>query len=629
MLFFKRFFKGIALLIAALFAFYLIFGETAWFKRQTGEKFFEEIEVRTEARILPDGSMNVKETRTLQFNGDYSRYRRQIPQRGYGEMKIIDVSEPGQAYERIQTSAGRPVGKYTFLRGRESGSDVYNIELYFNAKDEKRTFIIEYRVLDVVKVHTDVAELNWQFLGRNRSVDTDAISVSLQLPPGAQPEEIRVWGHGPLKGEVRKISSEQVYWGTRELSKSRFLEGRVIFPTRLVPQARMLTHRAALNGILDEEKRWADQRAAEQRTALYILVASVVAAIAGCFLAWIVYARYGRKYKGPMEIEYYRELPGRYSPAEAGYFIENGTLKPQAVSATFMDLARRGYIRMEPSTTPDSKDIVIRQLKPAGEELKLHERMLMDFFFNQVGKMQPAVWFSALKNLRKSDPYAMKGFIDSFRSVIEASVESMGFFEKQKTGKTVSWVVFVVAVILSFVFYGAKEYPPMVSSLIIAVAFLLSARSSRDFTRTGQEQFDLWMAFRRFLTDFSSLDRAQLPQLILWEHYLVFAVVLGVAAEVIKQLPIVYPQVNEPNNDFGYYWGGMYHTSYGHDGIASSSFAGMAGFSDMMNSMDDSWDSAFTSAAASGSSSSSSGGDGGGFSGGGGDGGGGGGGDAD
>ncbi|MBV5349599.1 hypothetical protein JZU71_00070, partial [bacterium] len=103
------------------------------------------------AQLLPDGNMAVKETHVLQFNGEFSRYRRQVPHKGFGDMRIVRVSEPAREYQRLQTVSGRPAGKYTFARGREAGSDVFNIEMYFQAKDEKRSFVIEYLVLDVVR----------------------------------------------------------------------------------------------------------------------------------------------------------------------------------------------------------------------------------------------------------------------------------------------------------------------------------------------------------------------------------------------------------------------------------------------------------------------------------------------
>ena len=623
--------KWLFILAAIGFVAAAVFDEAVWFRELRGEKFYEERELQVEARLLPNGDLRVKETRVMAFHGDFSRYRRQIPAKGFGEMRIVRVAESALDYQRITAGNGRPSGKYTFTKGREAGSDVYNVELYFAAKDESRTFVIEYLITDAVKVHADTAEFYWQFIGRKRSVDIARMSVSLELPPGAGLDEIGVWGHGPLRGEVRKVSATQLSWQTTDLPKSRFLEGRLTFPARLVPQAKVLTGRTALPVILSEEQRWADERAAEQRKNWLILVTSAASGLFGCLAAWWIFRRYGRKFRGPMELDYYRELPGNYSPAEAGYLVELGALKPQTVSASIMDLARRGYIRLEPATTPDTKDVLVRHLRPADEKLRPHEVQLLDFLFRQVGQMQPTVWFSALKTFRKAERQAMANFVTAFRSEVAASVNAMGYFEVAQTGRKVGKAMFFIGLACAMGFYTYKLFAPMVAAMVVTGAFLLVWWKSRTLTEPGQWQVDQWQAFRRFLKDFSNLDRAQLPQLILWEHYLVYATALGVAAEVIRQLPVVYPELSQPDNQFGYYWGGMHYSHYDSAGGISSSFGGLASVSEIMSSLDDSWSSAFSGigGAGGGSSDGSGGGDGGGFSGGGGDGGGGGGGDAD
>ena len=60
--------------------------------------------------------------------------------------------------------------------------------------------------------------------------------------------------------------------------------------------------------------------------------------------------------------------------------------------------------------------------------------------------------------------------------------------------------------------------------------------------------------------DFSRLREAEVPSIILWEHYLVYAISLGVAKEVIKQLPLVFREsdLNNPQLTF------LYGMSYGH-----------------------------------------------------------------
>lgn len=607
-------------------------GDTLWVKRLTGEKFYEETELKVEARVLPDGSMLVKEIRTLDFAGEFTRYRRQVPHYRFGDMTEVSVAEPNLPYSRIQTASGRPERNFLFYKTKASGSEQYVIELFFHAKDTRKTFIIEYRITDAIELHKDVAELDWKFIGAGRSVDIGKMSVDLLLPSGARPDEVKVWGHGPLKGEVKKVSESQLFWRTDDLPKNRFLEGRAVFPLRLIPQGRNFTNKTALPGILAQEQKWAEERAKEQRNAQLTMAGSGLIAVLGLGLSWWIYRRFGRKYQDGPEVDYYRELPGPYSPAETGCLLAQGAVRPVTVAATFMDLARRGYMRLEPANNLAKEDILVRQLKPIGEELAIHERLLLDFFFNRVGGMQPVVWFSSLKTYQQNDKAGMKDFVDSFQAAVKQSVDAMGFIEAGNQAKTYSNWGCLVSMVAAVGCYFKAWFFPMTAFVIALIGFLAARTSSRDYTRAGQQQVDLWEAFRRFLKDFSNLDQARLPQLILWEHFLVYAVVLGVAKEVIKQLPIVYPQVANPDSQFGYYWGGMYHTHYGPDGMAQpSTFAGLASFADMTDSLVDTWSQAYSSASidGSGGSTGSSGGDGGGFSGGGGDGGGGGGGDAD
>ena len=41
------------------------------------------------------------------------------------------------------------------------------------------------------------------------------------------------------------------------------------------------------------------------------------------------------------------------------------------------------------------------------------------------------------------------------------------------------------------------------------------------------------------------LDKREVPELVIWEKYLVFATAFGIADKVIKQLKIVYPNFEE------------------------------------------------------------------------------------
>ena len=46
------------------------------------------------------------------------------------------------------------------------------------------------------------------------------------------------------------------------------------------------------------------------------------------------------------------------------------------------------------------------------------------------------------------------------------------------------------------------------------------------------------MAHKRFLEDFSRFDEKELPEVILWDKYLVYASILGCADELSKQMEV-------------------------------------------------------------------------------------------
>jgi uncharacterized membrane protein len=128
----------------------------------------------------------------------------------------------------------------------------------------------------------------------------------------------------------------------------------------------------------------------------------------------------------------------------------------------------------------------------------------------------------------------------------------------------------------------------------------------------GEEDYVRWMAFKKFLLHFSEMKRHELPSLILWEHYMVYAVTLGVAKEVMNELQVVYPDLKDGDYRFGYGW-------YYYSAATGSSIDNLtSSFENLTTSINNSLNTAL-------SNTSSGSGGGGGFSGGGGGGGGGGG----
>ena len=135
------------------------------------------------------------------------------------------------------------------------------------------------------------------------------------------------------------------------------------------------------------------------------------------------------------------------------------------------------------------------------------------------------------------------------------------------------------------------------------ITSLVAAKRLNALTQKGIDEKEKWDGLKKFMLDFSLLDEKDIPDLNLWEKYLVYATVFGIAEKVIKQLKVKFPELQN-DEYFRNHYAGMYYCSYYNIG----------------NSFENSIHSAYSAHAAeiAASSMSSGSGGGGGFSGGGG-----------
>ena len=117
-------------------------------------------ELVMDVQVLPDASLQVTERITVDFSGQWNGFFVKIP---IGDTPVIDVivSENGQPYEFNPGTEYGPPGTYLT---KNEGGDIL-IDWSINAYNQVRTFDVSYRVINGVKIHNDVAELNRKFVG--------------------------------------------------------------------------------------------------------------------------------------------------------------------------------------------------------------------------------------------------------------------------------------------------------------------------------------------------------------------------------------------------------------------------------------------------------------------------------
>ena len=75
-----------------------------------------------------------------------------------------------------------------------------------------------------------------------------------------------------------------------------------------------------------------------------------------------------------------------------------------------------------------------------------------------------------------------------------------------------------------------------------AIPYLFLHKAKAPLTLSGQREYDMLHALGKYMEEFSLMKDHELPELTLWEDYMVFATAMGIADKVAKQLEIAYPE---------------------------------------------------------------------------------------
>lgn len=570
-------------------------------------KSFTMPSVSIEAAVGADGALSVQETRSFDFSGDYTRVYWDLEAPAGGSITDISVARLDGTPLPPAQEDGRPAG---FSRVIDQGATT-RVEAYGAWSNEVATFVLRYRVTGAAVRWADTGELYWQAITANWAQPTGTVKIVVRPPDGATKADVKAWAHGPLTGLVVIGDDGAVTLEVSDLPANTFVEPRVLFPAESLSSVAPRSERR-LDAVLAEEGALADKANRVRAEARFQIVASSVIGILVPLLALAgviaLFLRFGKEHKPSFSGQYYREVPADINPALVAHLWTMGSVRDEALSACLMDLADRGVIRMEPTTVSkpglfgasDEPTFLLTLDTAKWDSLDLIDQGLLSFLFTTIAG-DGTLTIAEMRDWAKEHPSEFQTGMGEIRAEVDAAATSEGFVEPgSRSASVASWIVTVCAGVAAG--FGAVSAESLVVGLVGGAATIAMVVLSANMTRrspAAAELYAKYVALRNYLRDFSRLQEAPPASVVLWNRFLVLAVVFGIADVVIEQLKVTVPQiVADPGFATTYWW---VASGPGYDAPISSMASG------------------FTSAAqAATSAMSSASGGGGGFSGGGG-----------
>lgn len=516
------------------------------------------------AEIDTNGNMNVTETWNIRISNTNTLYKTfELNENKYSGITNVQVSEVGRGdFTETDEWAYHLTKDYYFGGINDDGKFEISFGVGLDDSTATNTYKISYTVVDAIKKYDDCAELYWQFLGSDAAVDASKITGTIKLPSEADSkEDIRVWGHvETLNGEIYVTSTDTVEFSLDNYISGNYVEVRIAMPSEMIETAERTYNKNVLPSIIEEETEWANEanarRERKQRNEKIIkTVIIAVMVIIGIILLrqtvkYIKIFKNTKKLIPTEKYEYFREKPDKNStPADALFLYNNGvnvasTAFGNVFSATLLNLSLKGYFKITvEQNEKGKKETLIYKTKKDIEDLQYEEERIARFVKNAIDSKEKIT----IKELQK--------YIRNHASSVSSLIEKTGIETKNKNkmtenfdeekSKEKSKYIGIAIVYFAVAMFCIAFLPVAILLIINAILALMINGKLSNLTQKGIDEREKWKGLKKYMEDFSLLNEKEIPALEVWEEYLVYATVFGIADKVIKQLKMVYPQIDE------------------------------------------------------------------------------------
>jgi len=224
--------RGFILLIIILFSFTTFI--------TCAERSFEITEYQARVKILENGDIQVSEIFEYDFDGDFDGIIRTIGIKGSDGFKYFKASEYFPEDKELDY-------------GQSINRDMVTYRIYDKSSNERKLFLLEYQLKNVATLYNDTAEFYWKFFDKSNISPIGHVKIEVELPGEVSKEELKVFGHGPLDGEVSIREDGKAVYEVDELSSRTMVEVRILFPTSLISHSSKIINENKFAEIMEEE----------------------------------------------------------------------------------------------------------------------------------------------------------------------------------------------------------------------------------------------------------------------------------------------------------------------------------------------------------------------------------------
>lgn len=568
----------IALLVVCIFSYSLIENE------ENKYQYLKNLDYNV--TINEDGSANVTEIWDIYVKNTNTLFKSFNKSSRYGEITEVSVKDLDRniVMDDYGSWVYHAPKDYFYAGSRYSNSD---FEIGWGVDMENsagwRKFEVKYKITDVVTKYYDCTEFYWQFLAEGQNaVPAERVIGTITLPNAVSNiENLKVWAHGAVNGNIQRLDTKTASFNIENLSPGAMVEIRLVTPEEICyGKIKNYNH---YNQILEEEDKWSSETnykimMSRIGLAIYIGIEALIILI-NIFRIKKVNDKSKEKKVVKHKLEYYRDIPRENdsTPAEALYLskffkkrLDTGYVQQKAVASIILDLCLKKKISLrvedkktmvkiidEPDGLKEDEKEVYNLIKSAGED---------EYDIENLSKYAKKNYYKYSESINKvvnscrNSLYKLK-LIDKANEKNYRKGELAGnkkaFFKNIYIWTCIAYLISIyIPAFKRQIVYGAGFGLLSTTKfiLIVLLPYIITKivlwnkqesilKSISVLTQEGSDEKEQWLALKKYMEDYSLMKEKEVPDLTLWEKYLVYATAFGISEKVIDNLKATYPEV--------------------------------------------------------------------------------------
>lgn len=544
-----------------------------------------------------------------------------------GNIKDIKVYTSDYSFDNLQESSLQDINSLSNgmsdVHGISYTSDeIYgaNIKVYSPVKAGAYKYVrYKYVLEDVCVKYIDKGEFYWNFLGKDWQTDIDNLDINIAFEGDLKATDVLLYPHTYAKEVVNTsdAANNKISFNVKNISPGVAVDARVVFDgTALTSATKTINENYDITALQKQEGSMGNSKNMKfiSEIVIFILIILGVVNIIFAIYKGIKITADARVKKD--EIGYYTEPLNQFSLGEYSLMmsLSKGYNDINLLMATILDLSNRKYIKLDArkkvkksmfSGKIDYEYFMSINTSSNLEELSDYEKNIINLLFEN--KVSNNINIDKIKDMEIELNASFKKLENKESEITKYS--SMLTVENSKAkGKIYdkvpykNWYVFwkitlvlVLAAILDILVLSPLNFDIKLSMLVVipfaiaiycATLAIICYSYSNILKSTIKEEYKKLKGLEKYLNDYSLIKDRYPIEMVLWDRYLVFATMFGIAKKVSEEFKAQlsaqgynedYIYTNFPYISMGYNMYAIQSIVSSSTTIASSSSGGYSG----------------------------------------------------